>query len=140
MREALVMKSIGVLTWRRAASRCGVRAALRIAFVGVVLASGAQDPRPFAGEPSGGLGCLAASGAVRRGSGADKDRRGASAADGGDDGDGGRGERAACRGSVRDRAERKWAKLCACKGYSGSLFPPSTLIHEHKVCKGSDPC
>lgn len=86
-------KSIGVSTWRRGVSRSGVRARLRLAFVGVVLVLGAQDPRPFAGEPSGGLSALVEVGAVRRGSGAVKDRR---------EGATGRGDRTAGRG--RDRS------------------------------------
>jgi len=60
-------------------SRAQVRAVLRIAFVGVLLASaGGQDPRPFVSEPSGGLQATRGTGGVGRGSGNAKDRREAS--------------------------------------------------------------
>lgn len=108
-------QSIGRRAWRsiaqfrRDASRSRVRSALRLAFVGVVLASGAQDPRPFAGEPSGGRHCLGEAWAVCRGRGTIGVRQRGST---------GRGDRPAGRGPD----------------------PASTLIHEHKSCKGGSAC
>lgn len=80
------MKCIG----RVRPERCQVRAALRVAFVGVVL--GGQGLRPFAGEPSGGRGGPSGGGVVARGAGVERERQGASK---------GRGDRVAARGLVR---------------------------------------
>jgi hypothetical protein len=126
MREVVEMKSIGVPTWRRrATSRCRasrrrMRVVLRLAFVGVVLASGAQDPRPFAGEPSGGRYSLVGLGAVGRGSGSAKDRQGAST-----------GRRECLAEGVKGRGDRTAGR---------GPVPASTLIHEHKVCKDLKAC
>lgn len=81
-----------IAKFRRRSSRRQVRAALRLAFVGVVLVSGAQGLRPFAGEPSGGLSGGSAAGVVQRGAGVVGVRQ---------QGSTGRGDRSAGRGPER---------------------------------------
>lgn len=81
-----------IAKFRRRSSRRQVRAALRLAFVGVVLVSGAQDPRPFAGEPSGGCRAVLSACVVDRGRGVVGVRQ---------QGSTGRGDRSAGRGPER---------------------------------------